>query len=58
MSDLFSTYESDLQLALQEAKSKLAQVSSADGSMYSLTTSGAGVSRDFTNEEKMNENSF
>mmetsp|Transcript_2355 Transcript_2355/g.2598 ORF Transcript_2355/g.2598 Transcript_2355/m.2598 type:complete len:220 (+) Transcript_2355:3555-4214(+) len=31
MSDLFSTYESDLQLALQEAKSKLAQVSSADG---------------------------
>jgi hypothetical protein len=36
MSELFATYESDLQLALQEAKSKLAQISSADGSMYSL----------------------
>lgn len=46
MSELFSTYESDLQLALQEAKSKLAQISSADGSMYLLLTSGGEVAKD------------
>ncbi|ODV67281.1 V-snare-domain-containing protein [Hyphopichia burtonii NRRL Y-1933] len=30
MADLFESYESDLQLALQEAKTKLSQISSAD----------------------------
>lgn len=46
MSELFSTYESDLQLALQEANSKLTQISLADGSMYSLVISGDGAVRD------------
>ncbi|ABN64924.2 predicted protein [Scheffersomyces stipitis CBS 6054] len=31
MSDLFETYESDFQLALSEAKSKLAQISAVEG---------------------------
>lgn len=34
MADLFESYESDLQLALQEAKTKLSQISSADPGMF------------------------
>ena len=34
MTDLFATYESDFQLALQEAKSKLALITSVEGGMY------------------------
>lgn len=33
MADIFETYESDLQLALQEAKSKLSQITSSDPGM-------------------------
>ena len=34
MTDLFATYESDFQLALQEAKSKLTLITSVEGGMY------------------------
>lgn len=34
MSDLFSSYESDFQLAIQEAKSKLGQIPTVSGSKF------------------------